>query len=85
MTLSSVLSNRGFTPLPTYINPVNVGRFSGRGLSIPNVAFRTAIHPRPAMIRKPVCIGSWRSSWPLRPAEVEELRTGEWVPEPEAA
>lgn len=42
-------------------------------------------HRLPAMIRKPVCIGSWRSSWPLRPAEVEELRTGEWVPEPEAA
>lgn len=34
MALSSVLSNQGFTPLPTYINPVNVGRCSGRGLSI---------------------------------------------------
>lgn len=38
MTLSSVLSNQGFTPLSTYINPVNFGRCSGRGLSIPNAA-----------------------------------------------
>lgn len=34
MTISSVLSNQGFTPLPTYINPGNGGRRSGRGLSI---------------------------------------------------
>lgn len=50
MTVSSSIASPrrlrdGFTPLPTYINPVNVGRFSGRGLSIPaarkNFRFRS--------------------------------------------
>lgn len=45
MTISSVLSNQGFTPLPTYINPVNVGRCSGRGLSIPNAGTASLFLP----------------------------------------
>lgn len=42
MTISSSIASPrrlrdGFTPLRIYITPVNVGRFSGRGLSIPAV------------------------------------------------
>lgn len=53
MTVSSSIASPrrlrdGFTPLPTYITPVNVGRFSGRGLSI----HHSGKHQRQVPVRK---------------------------------